>query len=55
MKSVSLSIEWLLKDEETATLFTHKMAARNNDVAKADDIQKKWLLMTETWLNRCVV
>ena len=38
---------WMLKDEETARLFTHEMAARNDDVAKADDIQKKWLLMKE--------
>ena len=27
------------------------MAARNDDVAKADDIQMKWLLMKETWLK----
>ena len=27
------------------------MAARNNDVTKTDDIQKKWLLMKETWLK----
>ena len=39
---------WKLKDEETARLFTHEMAARNDDVTKADDIQKKWLLMKET-------
>ena len=46
---------WKLKDEETARLFTHEMAARN--VTKADDIQKKWLLMKETGskvLSRCV-
>ena len=42
---------WKLKDEETAGLFTHEMAARNDEVTKADDIQKKWLLMKETWLN----
>ena len=41
---------WKLKDEETARLFTHGMAARNKEVTKADDIQKKWLLMKETWL-----
>ena len=41
---------WKLKDEETARLFTHVMAARNNDVTKAD-IQKKWLLMKKTWLK----
>ena len=41
---------WRLKDEETARLFTHEMAARNGEVTKADDIQKKWLLMKETWL-----
>ena len=48
---------WKLKDEETARLFTHEMAARNDDVTKADDIQKKCLLMKETWsklLSRCV-
>ena len=39
---------WKLKDEETARLFTHEMATRNDDVTKADDIQKKWLLMKET-------
>ena len=27
------------------------MAARNDDVTKADGIQKKWLLMKETWLK----
>ena len=32
---------WKLKDEETARLFTQEMAARNDDVTKADDIQKK--------------
>ena len=42
---------WKLKDEETARLFTHEMAARNGEVTKADDIQKKWLLMRETWLK----
>ena len=31
-----------LKDEETARLFTHEKAARNDGVIKADDIQKKW-------------
>ena len=66
MKSVFLSIEWLLvdcflpmkpqkkkivklvpkpgvwklKDEEIARLFTHGMAAGNDEVTKADDIQK---------------
>ena len=45
---------WKLKDEETARLFTHEMAARNDEVTKADDIQKKWLLMKETWWwKRC--
>ena len=33
---------WKLKDEETARLFTREMAARNGDVNKADDVQKKW-------------
>ena len=41
---------WKLKDEETARLFTQEMAARN-DVNKADGIQKKWLMMKETWLK----
>ena len=40
-----------LGDEETARLFTHEMAARNDEVTKADDIQKKRLLMKETWLK----
>ena len=35
---------WKLKDEDTAR-FTHEMAARNDDVNKVDDIQKKWLLI----------
>ena len=39
---------WKLKDEETARLLTHEMAGRNDDGTKADDIQKKWLLMKET-------
>ena len=42
---------WKLKNEETARLFIHEMAARNEEVTKADDIQKKWLLMKETWLK----
>ena len=42
---------WKLKDEETARLFTYEMAARNDEVTKADDIQNKWLLMKETWLK----
>ena len=43
---------WKLKDEETAFLFTREMAARNDDVTKADDVQKKkWLPMKETWLK----
>ena len=33
---------WKLKDEETH---------RYDDVAKADGIQKKWILMKETWLK----
>ena len=47
---------WKLKDEETARLFAHKMTARNDEVTKADDIQKKWLLMRlgSKLLNRCV-
>ena len=42
---------WKLKNEETARLFTHEMAARNDVVTKADAIQKKWLLMKKTWLK----
>ena len=42
---------WKLKDEETARLFTHEMAARNDDFTKADDIQKKWLLIKHPWLK----
>ena len=38
---------WKFKDEETAILFTREMAVRNDDVTKADDVQKKWL----TWLK----
>ena len=38
---------WKLKDEESSRLFTHEIAARNDDVTKADDIQKKWLMMKE--------
>ena len=49
---------WKLKDEETARLFIHEMATKNDEVTKADDIQKKWLLMKEDlaqkFLNRCV-
>ena len=29
------------------------MASRNDEVTKADDIQKKWLLMKKTWLKGC--
>ena len=36
---------------ETARLSTHEMAGRNDELTKADDIQKKWLLMKETWLK----
>ena len=35
----------------TARLFTQEMAARNDDGSKADAIQKKLLLMKETWLK----
>ena len=42
---------WRLKDEEIARFFTREMAARNDDVSKDDDVQKKWLLMKETWLK----
>ena len=46
-----MSGSWKLKDEETSRLFTHEMAARNDEVTKADGIQKKWLLMKEAWLK----
>ena len=39
---------WKLKDDETVRLFIYEMALRNDDVNKADDVQKKWLLMKET-------
>ena len=29
---------WKLKDEETARLFTHEMAASNDEVTKADNV-----------------
>ena len=32
-------------------MFTSEMAARNDDVTKADDVQKKLLLMNDTWLR----
>ena len=41
---------WKLNDGETAKLFTREIGARNDDVTKADNVQKKWLLMKETWL-----
>ena len=34
-----------------ARWFTHEMAARIDDVAKADETQKKWLLMKKTWFK----
>ena len=37
VKFVTKPIVWKLKDEETARLFTHEMAARNDEVTKADD------------------
>ena len=39
---------WKLKEEESVRFFIHEMAARYDDVTKADDVQKKWLLMKET-------
>ena len=42
---------WKLKDEDMARLFTREMAAKDDDVNKADDVQKKWLLMKETLLK----
>ena len=47
---------WKLKDEETVNCSLMKWQL-DDDVTKADDIEKKWLLMKETWLNapnRCV-
>ena len=40
-----------MKDEETIRSFTREMAVRNDDVTKADDVQKNWLLMKEIWLK----
>ena len=37
--------------EETVKIVTREMAGRNDDATKADDVQKKWLLMKETWLK----
>ena len=47
---------WKLKDEETVILVTREMTERSDDVTKADvtkadDVQKKWLMMKETWLK----
>ena len=42
---------WKLKDEETVILFTREMAASNDKVTLADDVQKKWFLLNETWLK----
>ena len=50
VRFVPKSRVWKLKDEETVR-FTREMATRNDDVTKADDVQKKWLLMKETWLK----
>ena len=36
---------WKFKDKETVGLFTREMADRNDDITKADDVQKNWLLM----------
>ena len=36
VKLVSKSRVWKLKNEETARLFTHEIAARNDDVTEAD-------------------
>ena len=52
IKCVPKPIVWKLTDEETARLFTREISARNDDVTKGDDVQKKWLLMKV--LNRCV-
>ena len=32
-------------------LFTHEMAARNDDVTQANDVKKKWVLLKETWIK----
>ena len=42
---------WKLKDEEPAILLPREMTARNDDVTKADDVQKKWLLIKDTWIK----
>ena len=41
VKFVPTPSVWKLKDEETA------IHSRNDEVTKADNIQKKWLLMKE--------
>ena len=51
VKFVPKHTVWKLKYEETARLFTHEMAARNDEVTEADDIHKMWLLMKKTWLK----
>ena len=39
VKFVTKPSVWKFKDEETARLFTHEMAARNYDVTKAERLQ----------------
>ena len=51
VKFVPTQRVWKLRGEEAARLFTHEMAARNAEVTKAEDIQKKRLLMKEAWLK----
>ena len=51
VKFVPKPIMWKLKDEETVRLLTREIAAGNDDVTKADDVQKKRLQMMETWLK----
>ena len=44
---------WKFKDDDTARLFTREIAARNDYVNKADDIQKNHQTDTAcTWLVR---
>ena len=42
---------WKFKDDDTVRLFTCEMSGRNDDVNKADDVQKKWFLMKDTCLK----
>ena len=40
-----------MRDDNTASLFIPEIAARNDDVNKADGAQRNLLLMKETWIK----